>query len=108
MPDSIETTLLRALLSVTARQAVPPPKLSKMLAPQGAKSKKQLRAYSLCDGTRTQAEVAKALKLDQGNFSRTVGRWIDTGVLFRLGSGRDAKLLHLYPLNDKEPTSASD
>jgi hypothetical protein len=108
MPDSIETTLLRALLSVTARQAVPPPKLSKILVPPGPKSGKQVKAYNLCDGTRTQAEVAKALKLDQGNFSRTVGRWIDAGVLFRVGSGREAKLQHLYPLDHKDHNSASD
>jgi len=59
---------------------------------------KQVAAFNLCDGSRSQGDIAKVLKLDAGNFSRTVGRWIDEGVVFRLGDGREAKLLHVYPL----------
>jgi len=59
---------------------------------------KQLRAYNMCDGTKTQSEIAKATKLDPASFSRTVARWIEAGALFRMGSGRDTKLLHAYPL----------
>lgn len=90
--------LLRAILVMTARQAFPPDKLTEIV--QGKSSNtKQLQAYNLCDGTRGQSEIVKELKLDQGNFSRTVSRWIEEGVVFRLGDGRDAKLLHLYPLS---------
>jgi hypothetical protein len=63
-----------------------------------AQVKKQLRAFNMCDGAKGQAEIAKALKIDRGNFSRTVSRWIDEGIVFRLGEGRDAKLLHVYAL----------
>jgi len=107
MANSTET-LLRALLSVTGRQAIPPMHLVKLVNPANATSGKQVKAYNLCDGTRTQAAIAKSLKLDQGNFSRTVGRWIDAGILFRLGEGREAKLLHLYPLEKKEPARELD
>lgn len=62
-------------------------------------SLRQVEAYNLCDGTRTQAEVVKASKLDQGQFSRVATRWAQEGVLFKLGSGRDVKLLHLYSLS---------
>lgn len=98
--------LLRAILSVSARGAIPPRKLLRIVMPTGS-SEKQRQAYNLCDGTRTQAEIAKSLKLDQGNFSRTLGRWIEEGVVFRLGEGRDSRLLHLYPLT-KEVAKASD
>jgi hypothetical protein len=59
----------------------------------------QLLAYNFCDGTKSQAEVAKAASLDPGNFSRSVARWVEAGILVRLGEGRDAKLLHAYPLS---------
>ena len=100
MPNTIEA-LMRALLSVTARQAFEMEKLREIVT--GSAGAKQLRAFNLCDGTRRQAEIAKELKIDQGNFSRTVGRWIDAGVVFRLGDGRDATLLHVYPLSDAKP-----
>lgn len=89
--------LLRAILSVSARQTFPPDKLAEIVLSKGAGTK-QLEAFNLCDGTRAQGEVAKALKLDAGNFSKTVGRWIDAGIVFRLGEGRESKLLHVYPL----------
>ena len=73
-------------------------KLNKFDWSKGA-GPKQVRAYSLCDGTRSQTDIAKALTLVAGNFSRTVSRWIDSGIVFRLGEGREAKLLHVYPLS---------
>ncbi len=92
----IGETLLRAILSMTARQAFSVQRLSEIvLKGSGAK---QLRAYNMCDGTKTQVEIAKAAKLDQASLSRTVARWIEAGVMFRIGSGRDTKLLHAYPL----------
>lgn len=97
MPDNSEI-LLRAVLSVTARQTFPPDKLAEIVLPSGS-AQKQLAAFNLCDGTRSQADIAKTLKLDQGNFSRTVARWVDAGVVFRVGEGREAKLLHVYRLN---------
>jgi hypothetical protein len=93
----VTSDLLRALLTVTARTAFPVEKLAGIVQATGA-SEKQLTAYNMCDGNRGQAEVAKALSLDAGNFSRTVGRWIDAGIVFRLGDGRDGKLMHVYPL----------
>jgi hypothetical protein len=89
--------LLRILVHVSGRAAFPEEKLRGIVAPPGA-SAKQTAAYNLCDGSRTQAEVARAAKINQGNFSRTMARWVGEGVLFRVGNGREARLLHLYPL----------
>ena len=97
-------SLMRALLSLTARQTFSADVLREIVMKGGA-SAKQLDAFNMCDGTKSQAEIAKELKLDQGNFSRTVSRWIQAGVMFRLGEGREAKLLHVYPLSDEKPKS---
>ena len=64
----------------------------------GTQSKNLLLAYNLCDGTKTQQEIARAAKLDTGNFSRTVGRWIEAGIVFRVESGDKDTLLHIYPI----------
>ncbi len=87
--------LLRFLVQLTARHVFPEELLRQIVGT----SDRQVEAYNLCDGTRTQAEIAKASKLDQGQFSRTASRWAEAGVLFRVGTGRDVKLLHLYPLS---------
>jgi hypothetical protein len=99
MSDS--ESLLRAILSLAARQAFSVEALTEVVTKGGGR--KQLEAFNLCDGTKTQAEVVKVAKLDQGNFSKTVARWINSGVMFRLGEGRETRLLHAYPL----PTSTS-
>jgi len=89
--------LLRAILSAIARQTFPLHDLLSIVRSGGA-GDKQVSAFNMCDGTKSQGEVAKALKLDAGNFSRTVARWIEEGILVRLGDGREAKLLHAYPV----------
>jgi hypothetical protein len=93
--------LLRCAIQVVGRIAMRPEQVGEVLAAKVLAAKvaaKQLKAYNLCDGTKTQGEVAKAAGLDAGNFSRTASRWVNSGVLFKIGSGRDARLLHLYPL----------
>ncbi len=58
----------------------------------------QVTAYNLCNGRRTQGEVAKTAGLENGDCSRTVARWVESDVQFRVGSGRDATVLYLDPL----------
>ena len=66
-------------------------------------SPRLLRAFNSCDGTVTQAEIAKKHRIDPGNFSRTANRWVINGVAFRIGSGKDARLLHIYPVPTAPP-----
>lgn len=103
MPDNNET-LLKAIFSMVARQAIPPQRVAKIVMAKGAGAKHRA-AYNLCDGTRTQADIVKALKLQQGNFSRLVSRWIEAGIVIRLGEGRETMLLHVYPLHGATETS---
>lgn len=93
---TVQDVYLRAILATVARQAFSPARLAEIIGVAGGE--KQHRAYNLCDGTRTQAEIAKELGLDQSNFSKMLGRWIDEGVVIRIGEKREARPLHLYPL----------
>ena len=87
--------LLRVLIRLNARLAFPEDALRDRIG----ESKQLLEAYNLCDGSRSQADVVKELKMDQGQFSRAAGKWVEEGILFKLGSGRDVKLFHLYPVS---------
>src|SRR5688572_17504367 len=95
MSETIEA-LLRAYCRLQEGRFFRLTALSKSSCPKA--SEKQLRAFNMCDGAKGQADIAKALKLDSGNFSRTVSRWIDEGILFRLGEGRDARLADVEQL----------
>lgn len=87
--------LLKAILATVPRAAFPPAVIAKIVAPT-AGSEKQLLAYNLCDGETSQAEICKKAKLDKGSFNRSVARWIEAGIVVRLGSERLP--LHVYPL----------
>src|SRR4051812_28050396 len=100
MPDTSQP-FLQALISLAGRAAFPVDDLREIVCAAGTAGDKQRKAFNLCDGTRGQAEIAKQLKIDQGSFSRTVSRWIDAGVVFRIGEGRDTRLLHVYPLPEQ-------
>ena len=97
-----ETALLRALLMTAGRAAFPVKDLYELVNPAG-RAAKQVQAFNLADATRTQADLAKKTKIDRGNFSKTVSRWIGAGIMFRIGD--DGKLLHIYPVPLKLPKS---
>jgi len=92
-----EEIYLRAILATVARQTFPANILEKLVAPKKG-LEKQVAAYNLCDGTRTSAEISRELGLDQSNFSKTVGRWLEAGILIRVGEGKENRPLHVYPL----------
>lgn len=87
--------LLRMLIELTARTTHPEEKLRKLVG-------NHLSAYNMCDGTRTQTDIVRSLKLDQGNFSRTITQWMEAGIVSRLG-GPKGQLLHVYPLSKATP-----
>ena len=91
-----QDTFLRAILATVARQTFSPARILEILGP--AAGEKQHRAFNLCDGSRAQGDIAKELGLDPGNFSKTLNRWIDEGIVIRVGERREARPLHVYPL----------
>lgn len=94
-PSEQTNQLLRCLVHIIGRAAMPPEKVCELIGP----GKKQVKAFNLCDGTLNQSEVAKKAGIDQGNFSRTFTRWVGNGIAFWVGEGNDAKPLHIYPLS---------
>lgn len=88
-------TLLRAILSTLARSTFPPREIHKILA-AGTGGDKQVTAYNLCDGKTAQAEIGKRANLDGGNLSRSIARWIESGIVIRIG--KEQYPMHVYPL----------
>jgi DNA-binding MarR family transcriptional regulator len=91
---------LRAILATVARQTFPTAEVIKIIGKNAGE--KQFRAFNLCDGTRTQGEIAKELSLDSGNFSRTLGRWVDEGIAVRIAKGQEIRPVHVYPIPESE------
>jgi len=93
----VDTTesLLKGILGTVARTAFPPEALYKIVAPT-AGSDKQVLAYNLCDGETPQAEIGKRAKIDSGNLSRCIAKWVEAGLVIRVGTNQHP--LHLYPL----------
>ena len=91
-----QETLLRAIWSMMGRQSFTEADVLQIVAPKG-KSETQIAAYNMCDGEQIQANIVKALKLDSSNFSKTLSRWVDAGIVIRLGD-KGEKPLHVYPL----------
>lgn len=90
---SVQEALLKGILATVGRTAFPPEVLYKIIAPT-AGSGKQVLAYNLCDGETPQTEIGKKAKLDPGSLSRSITKWVEAGVVIRIGA--DQFPLHLY------------
>ena len=95
--DTAPTTddLLRVLIVMAGRLAVPPDQLRNIVSPTG--SQKYIEAYNLCDGTRGLSDVARVAGLDKSNLNKSLSRWVDAGVVFKVGGAPN--LLHIYRLS---------
>ncbi|MGE3366819.1 MAG: MarR family transcriptional regulator [Rhizobiaceae bacterium] len=89
-----EEIYLKGILATVARQAFPPDRLVELVGARNG-GEKQANAYNMCDGSRSQSEIAKALGLDTSNFSKMIQRWVDQGIVIKLGDGRP---VHVYPI----------
>lgn len=90
---------LRAILGIVSRQVIPPDELAGKIG-VGKTKLKQIEAYNLCDGSMTQGAIAKNLGLDSGNFSKTMTRWSDEGLIVRTEISGEMRPVHLYPIPD--------
>lgn len=86
--------LLRCLVHIAGRTAVPV-ETTRAVVGEG---KNRAKAFNLCDGRTTLKEISKKTKIDTGNLSRAVSNWVEHGVAFRIGEGKDALPLHIYSL----------
>jgi hypothetical protein len=95
----VSEDLLLCLLQVIGRATVPQQQVRTLVA----KGKNRVKAFNLFDGSRTIAEVASKTRIDQGNLSRSAAIWVENGIAFWVGEGSDARLIHLYPIPEREP-----
>lgn len=94
-----EKDLLRCLVHIAGRTAIP----EKDVRAAVGKGKNRVKAFNLFDGNRTIQEVAKVTHIDQGNLSRAASSWVETGIAFWTGEGKDARLMHIYSIPEKPP-----
>lgn len=94
-----EIGLLRAILATVARQTFPPQEIAKIVAPR-SDSAKWIEVYNLCNGARTQSEIAKEANVDSSNLSKKVRQWTDAGVMTLMVEGAIERPIHVYPLPD--------
>jgi DNA-binding MarR family transcriptional regulator len=80
----VKESLLKAVLATVSRQVFPPEEIVKVLT-AGSGGKKQIAAYNLCDGATPQAEIGRRAGLDKGNLSRSISRWLEAGIVVRIG-----------------------
>lgn len=95
--DADQTTqqLLSAILQTVGRAAFADD--DEVLKIIGS-SPRNLAAYKMCDGSRSQTAIAKAADINAGNFSRLVAKWEAAGILCKIGGPGDIKLLQVYKL----------
>jgi hypothetical protein len=92
--NGIVNDLLRVAIQVLGRIAVKPEQVRAIVG----EKKKLIKAFNLCDGQHTQKEIVRKTGLHQGSFSTTSARWAANGIAFRLGDGKDARVLHIYAI----------
>jgi len=95
--------LFECLIHVIGRATIPESRVREVVG-DGAK---QIKAFNLADGTLAQSEIAKRTKIAQSNLSHTCKRWVEHGIAFWVGEGKEARLVHIYPIPSggaKKPT----
>jgi hypothetical protein len=94
--DSIND-MLGCVIQVVGRLVLPPEKVLEIVGT----GKNYLKAYNLCDGRNSQMEVVDQTGIDQGSLSKVYKRWVENGVAFWIGEGKEKRLLHIYPLPER-------
>lgn len=94
--------LFGCLLQVIGRAAVPAEEVRAAVG----RGRNRVKAFNLFDGTNSVRTVARKTRIDGGNLSRSATSWVDSGIAFWVGQGKDSRLLHIYPIPEKPPRRA--
>ena len=92
--------LLSATFHVLSRSAIQMPQVRELIV-----TEKNRQAFNYCDGSLTQKEIAKKLRIDQGQLSKTFKRWLEAGIVFRIGERTESRLLHVFPVPKEKGSS---
>ena len=91
---------LKMIMQLTARQTFSAREVAEHVCPT-KKSAKSLKAYNLCDGTKSQVEISKLCGIDKANFQKMIKRWELEGLVFRVSQGKERLPLHIFPISEK-------
>lgn len=94
--------LVRTLVAMIGRMAFPEERLRPLVSPTGSSA--LLEAYRMCNGRTPLAAIVKATQMDFGQLSRTVKKWVEAGIMYKVGPKQLP--LHLYPLAPSPRTPA--
>lgn len=96
----------KIIISLLGRMAIPENKLEEILTKGAKRPDQMVKAYNLCNGERTTAEIAKMVTGITGRaLNIATERWEEDGIIFNLGErgkGKEIKPLHLYKLGGKK------
>ena len=96
MADEQLAQIAKVVLQALGRGPLPEDHVRELVTSRTPK-RKHVQAYNLCDGTRTEKQIAKEAGLPEDRFSSSVARWVNAGIVFR-GVGGPDRLLHIYPI----------
>jgi len=92
-----QQSILLMTMQLIARQTFDKDDLFNIVA-VGSNWEKQVSAYNLCNGINSQSDIAKLAGLDTGNFSRSLSRWIEEGIVFKMGE----KPTHIFVITKSQ------
>jgi len=91
---------LKMIMQLIARQTFTAKDVAEHVCPT-KKSAKGLKAYNLCDGSRSQAEISKLCEIDRANCQKMLRRWELEGLILRVPHGNELHPLHIFPISEK-------
>jgi len=91
---------LKMIMQLIARQTFSAKDVADHVCPT-KKSAKSIKAYNLCDGTRSQTEIAKMCGIDKANCRKMIKKWELEGLILRVPHGKELQPLHIFPISEK-------
>lgn len=91
---------LKMIMQLIARQTFSAKEVAEHVCPT-KKSAKSLKAYNLCDGSKSQTEIGTLSGIDRANCRKMIKRWELEGLILRVPHGQELHPLHIFPISEK-------
>ena len=93
----------KIIISLLGRIVFPQEKLISIIQKNSKKPKEIVKAYNLCNGELTIAEIAKKSGIAAQGLGQTILKWERLGIIIVEGShgkGSEVKPMNLYEINE--------
>lgn len=77
------------IISLLGRMAFEQNELKKLVTKGSKKPTAVIKAYNMCDGTRTITEIANYVGITQSAMTQAVDRWEKNGIIFKVKKGNE-------------------